>query len=236
MFGQDFDPLRLRPDRRQLPTTCTGPAATGPSRAADRGSTATPAAATPTAGAMIYLGDNWPGRVPQHVFMCNIHGNRVNHDCSSGKARATSASTARTSCSPTTRGSAASRLQVRPRRRRVRQRLVRHGRVPQHDGVVDRERPHLQDQLRRAQAADLDLAQLSDAELVELQLHPNDWLVRHARRFCRSGRPRARTCSAVTMHCEKKLDDQPQAPEAAAPCGPCTSPAALSEQLDRALG
>ncbi len=31
-------------------------------------------------GAMIYLGDNWPDRYRNGVFMCNIHGKRVNHD------------------------------------------------------------------------------------------------------------------------------------------------------------
>jgi len=31
-------------------------------------------------GAMIYLGDNWPDRYRNGVFMCNIHGHRVNHD------------------------------------------------------------------------------------------------------------------------------------------------------------
>ncbi len=32
------------------------------------------------AGAMIYLGDNWPDRYRDTIFMCNIHGHRVNHD------------------------------------------------------------------------------------------------------------------------------------------------------------
>ena len=32
-------------------------------------------------------------------------------------------------------------------------------------------------------AGELDLAKLTDAELVKLQLHPNDWYVRHARRL-----------------------------------------------------
>lgn len=32
------------------------------------------------AGAMIYLGDNWPERYRNRVFMCNIHGNRINMD------------------------------------------------------------------------------------------------------------------------------------------------------------
>ncbi len=31
-------------------------------------------------GAMIYLGDNWPDAYRNQVFMCNVHGNRVNRD------------------------------------------------------------------------------------------------------------------------------------------------------------
>ena len=29
---------------------------------------------------MIYLGDNWPDAYRSHIFMCNLHGNRVNQD------------------------------------------------------------------------------------------------------------------------------------------------------------
>jgi putative membrane-bound dehydrogenase-like protein len=31
-------------------------------------------------GVMVYLGDNWPDTYRNHVFMCNIHGNRINQD------------------------------------------------------------------------------------------------------------------------------------------------------------
>src|SRR5262249_41216235 len=31
-------------------------------------------------GCMIYLGDNWPERYRGGAFMCNLHGNRINHD------------------------------------------------------------------------------------------------------------------------------------------------------------
>jgi putative membrane-bound dehydrogenase-like protein len=31
-------------------------------------------------GAMIYLGDNWPAKYRDNIFMCNIHGRRVNQD------------------------------------------------------------------------------------------------------------------------------------------------------------
>jgi putative membrane-bound dehydrogenase-like protein len=31
-------------------------------------------------GCMIYLGNNWPAQYRGGVFMCNLHGNRINHD------------------------------------------------------------------------------------------------------------------------------------------------------------
>jgi putative membrane-bound dehydrogenase-like protein len=31
-------------------------------------------------GALVYLGDNWPDNYRNHIFMCNLHGNRVNQD------------------------------------------------------------------------------------------------------------------------------------------------------------
>ena len=31
-------------------------------------------------GAMVYLGDNWPDEMRNSIFMCNLHGHRVNHD------------------------------------------------------------------------------------------------------------------------------------------------------------
>jgi putative membrane-bound dehydrogenase-like protein len=31
-------------------------------------------------GAMVYLGDNWPDEYRNNVFMCNLHGNRINRD------------------------------------------------------------------------------------------------------------------------------------------------------------
>jgi putative membrane-bound dehydrogenase-like protein len=32
------------------------------------------------AGALIYLGDNWPDTYRGHLFTCNLHGNRINQD------------------------------------------------------------------------------------------------------------------------------------------------------------
>ena len=58
---------------------------------------------------MIYLGDNCPAEYRNTLFTCNIHGNRLNHDgLERTKSGYKGVRTARTSCSPTTPGSAAS--------------------------------------------------------------------------------------------------------------------------------
>ena len=36
-------------------------------------------------GCMIYLGDNLPDEYRNSLFTCNIHGNRLNHDCSNAQ-------------------------------------------------------------------------------------------------------------------------------------------------------
>ncbi len=82
MYGQDFNPHvygLMRELRRPHPL---GRRRTGPPRA--QGGTghehAEAGGGHAHVGCMIYLGDNWPDRYRNSVFMCNIHGNRVNHD------------------------------------------------------------------------------------------------------------------------------------------------------------
>ncbi|MEZ6145609.1 MAG: hypothetical protein R3B91_09395 [Planctomycetaceae bacterium] len=47
-------------------------------------------------GAMVYLGDNFPDRYRNQVFMHNIHGNRINEDLVFHEGPAMSAITGRT--------------------------------------------------------------------------------------------------------------------------------------------
>ncbi len=134
-------------------------------------------------GTMVYLGDNWPDRYRNTVFMNNIHGKRINNDI---LRRAGSGYTASHgpdvmfSKDPWYMGVT---LQYGP------------------DGAVyasdwsDTGECHSVKNTRRhtgrifkiaygEPAAPLaDVAALSDRELVELQLHKNDWYVRHARRL-----------------------------------------------------
>ena len=134
-------------------------------------------------GTMVYLGDNWPAEYRNTVFMNNIHGRRINNDT---LRRAGSGYTA--SHAPD----------------------VMISRDPWFMGVTlaygpdggvfasdwsDTGECHSTQNTRRqtgriykitygdTSAWRGDLAKLDDAELVQLQLHPNDWHVRHARRL-----------------------------------------------------
>lgn len=135
------------------------------------------------AGTMVYLGANWPESYRNDVFVNNIHGHRINHDA---PARAGSGYTA--AHRPTL-------MQSRdPWYMGV---VLRYGA----DGAVyaadwsDTESCHSYKNTRGETGRIYrisygtphwdrrDLATLRDAELVERQLDPNDWHVRHARRL-----------------------------------------------------
>ncbi|MBI3823391.1 MAG: c-type cytochrome, partial [Planctomycetes bacterium] len=92
MFGNDFNPHLYK----LMPSICdhihwgggnwtSSRAPTGePSRVSDRVSAykvhSEAGGGHAHVGCMIYLGDNWPDRYRNGVFMCNLHGNRINHD------------------------------------------------------------------------------------------------------------------------------------------------------------
>ena len=80
MYGQDLNPHVYEPDASLRRPHPLGRRRLDRRRAAARTHTATPAAATPTSARMVYLGDNWPDDYRNAIFMCNLHGNRVNHD------------------------------------------------------------------------------------------------------------------------------------------------------------
>jgi putative membrane-bound dehydrogenase-like protein len=135
------------------------------------------------AGAMVYLGDNWPPEFRNTVFMNNIHGRRLNNDSlerrGSGYLGRHRPDFLR-SGDPGFRGLAA-----------------KYG----PDGGVyvsdwsDVGECHEKTGVHRTSGriykivhgtpnppGGLDVARMPDAELVALQLHKNDWYVRHARR------------------------------------------------------
>ncbi len=134
-------------------------------------------------GTMIYLGDNWPDRYRNTVFMNNIHGHRINNDILRRAGSGYTASHGRDlmiSKDPWYMGVS---LQYGP-----------DGAVFASDWSDTGECHSLKNTARHTgriykisygsvPVQKTDLAQLSDLDLVYLQLHKNDWHARHSRRL-----------------------------------------------------
>ncbi len=182
MFGQDFNPhlYALLPSCADHIHWGGGP---WQSSRGGQGSHDGPGGGHAHAGAMVYLGDNWPQRYRNGVFMCNIHGSRVNHDTLERRGSGYVAHHARDfllANDPWFRGLA---LQYGPDGGVYVTDWTDTGEC--HNYVeVDRSNGRIY-KITFGQATPVqeDLARLRDDELVQRQLHKNDWHVRQARRL-----------------------------------------------------
>ena len=134
-------------------------------------------------GAMIYLGDNWPDPYRNGVFMCNLHGNRVNHDILERRGSGYVAHHGQDflfANDPWFRGLS---LQYGPDGGVFVTDWTDTGECHNHV-TVDRSNGRIY-KITYGDVTPVheDLAKLSDAELVRRQLSKNDWHVRHARRI-----------------------------------------------------
>ncbi len=137
-------------------------------------------------GAMVYLGDSWPEVYRNSLFVCNIHGNRVNHDLIERRGSGYVGKHAPDFLLANDEWFRGVNLTYGP------------------DGSVyiidwsDTGECHENDAHGAHHESgriykiaygtprpvkDLALAKLTNDELVKLQLHKNDWYVRHARRL-----------------------------------------------------
>lgn len=135
------------------------------------------------AGCMVYLGDNWPDSYRNAVFMCNIHGSRVNHDTLEHKGSGYVAHHAPDFL-----------LANDPWFRGLNCAYGPDGGVFVNDWC-DTGECHNYDRVDRSNGRiykvvygqvgliRVDLAHEPDAQLVGLEMHRNDWFVRHARRL-----------------------------------------------------
>lgn len=133
-------------------------------------------------GAMVYLGDNWPEQYRHHIFMCNLHGNRVNQDVLERRGSGYVAHHGKDFLLANDSWFRGLKLLYGP------------------DGGVfvsdwhDTGECHDYDRVEpcgrifkvtfgKPAAVHPDLSAMSDEQLVRLQMHKNDWWVRHARRL-----------------------------------------------------
>ena len=135
------------------------------------------------AGAMIYLGDNWPQAYRGKLFMNNIHGNRINMDVLTASGSTFTASHGDDFMLANDKWYRGLYLRYGP-----------DGGVFVSDWYDPRachqQRPHDRTNGRvykitygKVDPVKVDLESLPDAELVKLQTHANDWYVRTARRI-----------------------------------------------------
>jgi putative membrane-bound dehydrogenase-like protein len=133
-------------------------------------------------GTLVYLGDTFPPQYRNTVFMCNIHGRRINNDI---LERRGSGYTARHGTDFMLAGD--------PWFMGVTLRTGPDGSVFVSDwsdtGECHTYKPHRETgrifkiSYGQPRRTPVNLGRQSDAELVKLQLHANDWYVRHARRL-----------------------------------------------------
>ncbi len=134
-------------------------------------------------GAMIYLGDSWPAHYRNTIFMCNTHGRRVNNDrlvrSGSGYVGLHSDDFLFAN-DPWFRGLD---LKPGPDDGVYVSDWCDLGECHDHDGVHRTSGRIYKLTYGKPRAPQIaDVSKLSNAELVKLQLHKNDWYVRAARR------------------------------------------------------
>jgi putative membrane-bound dehydrogenase-like protein len=133
-------------------------------------------------GTLIYLGDSFPAGFRNTAMMCNVHGRRINHDILKPKGSGYAASHGKDFM-----------IAADPWFMGVTLRTGPDGSVFVSDwsdtGECHTYKPDTKTgriykiSYGESRARPVDLAKLSDMELVELQFHRNDWFVRNARRL-----------------------------------------------------
>ncbi|HET6406966.1 MAG TPA: PVC-type heme-binding CxxCH protein, partial [Chthoniobacteraceae bacterium] len=162
------------------------------------------------AGALVYLGESWPKEYRGTLLMNNIHGNRINND----------------SLTQVGSGWAGDRRPdfMKSQDKWYRGLALRQG----PDGSVyasdwydaracHQQRPHDRTNGRiykivygETKQSPIDVAKLSDDELVKLQTSKNEWLVRHARRVLQERGPKPEVQRQLAALLKDKQLDVPQ--------------------------
>jgi hypothetical protein len=162
-------------------------------------------------GAMVYLGDNWPDAYRNTLFTCNLHGNRVNADVLERKASGYVARHGKDFLFANDTWFRGLELAYGPDGGVFVTDWSDTGECHDYDEAVKTSGRIFKITYGQPKATPIDVAKLSDAQLVELQLHKNDWQVRHARRVLQERAAAGKLSPDVRPALEKMLADQPEA-------------------------
>ena len=135
------------------------------------------------AGGMIYLGDNWPASFRNRIMMANLHGNRLLYDELERKGSGYIAKHGDNFLMANDPWFRALTIAYGPDGGVFVSDWNDFGECHDSDGSYRSSgRLYKITYGNTKPTGELNLAKLSDAELVQMQLHKNDWFVRHARR------------------------------------------------------
>lgn len=153
-------------------------------------------------GTMIYLGDSWPERYRNTVFMHNLHGHRINNDILRRAGSGYTASHGRDLLLAKDNWYMGVTLQYGPDGSAYSSDWSDTGEC---HSVVNTQRATgriYKISYGEPRSMIVDLGNLSDLELVGLQLHRNDWFVRHARRILqqRAAQKHDMTAASAELH------------------------------------
>ncbi len=166
------------------------------------------------AGAMIYLGDNWPDRYRGGLFTSNLHGHRINHDSFAAKGSGYVARHEKDflfANDPWFRGL---ELKYGPDGSVFMTDWSDTGECHEDDADgAHRENGRIYKiSYGTPKPTLVNLAKLSDDELVGLQLHKNEWYVRQARRLLHERAAAGRDLSRASAALARLLETQAEAP------------------------
>jgi putative membrane-bound dehydrogenase-like protein len=206
MYGQDFNPhlYRMMPSPADHIHWAGGP---WQSSRGGKGEHDDAGGGHAHVGAMIYLGDNWPDRYRNTLFTCNLHGNRINNDVLERRGSGYVAHHGKDflfANDPWFRGLA---VQYGPDGGVFVTDWTDTGECHNY-AEVDRTNGRIYKvAYGRPMPWSGDVAKLSDEELVKLQLHKNDWQVRHARRVLQERAAAGKLGAKTHDHLWKMLQD-----------------------------
>jgi putative membrane-bound dehydrogenase-like protein len=134
-------------------------------------------------GAMVYLGDQWPAEYRNRVFMCNIHGNRINQDILERKGSTYVAKHGPDFLKANDDWFRGIAIHQGPDGSAYVSDWCDTGECHNYE-VADKTNGRIYKiTYGKPKPFTGDLSRLSDVELAKLQASPNEWLVRHARRL-----------------------------------------------------
>jgi putative membrane-bound dehydrogenase-like protein len=166
------------------------------------------------AGAMIYLGDNWPDRYRDTIFMSNWHGHRINHDTLHPRGSGYVARHDRDFLMANDDWFRGLELKYGPDGGVFLTDWSDTGECHENDDDgAHRENGRIYKiTYGQTKPVAVDLAKLGDLELAALQMHKNDWYVRHARLILQERAAEGRDLGPVHRALWAMFRDRPEVP------------------------